>query len=118
MIVVNILGFMLQFGSVGSYKEVHQLCEMFSDQTGYRFCPGIKWDFYEDRVIRYHLKSVRYSTTPYRCVDSVNCLLRFKLPKNAPLTDKLAKEVMCSFYKRLKTDLDWQRFRTMNESPS
>ena len=28
------------------------------------------------------------------------------------------KEVMCSFYKRLETDLNWQRHRTMNESPS
>ena len=98
-----------------------KLCQMFSDQFGYGFCPGIEWDFYEEHyhsVIRYHLKSVRYSTAPFRRVDSVNCVLWFKLPMNAPLTDKQAKEVMCSFCKRLKTDHDWQRKHTMNESPS
>ena len=101
---VNILGNTLQSGSVTSAAEVHELCEMFADQSAYKFCPGIEMDFYEEHhhsVIRYHLKSVRYCAVPFRHVDSLNCKLWYKLPMNAPLVDKHAKEVMCSSCKRL-----------------
>ena len=117
---VNILGNTLQSGSVTSAAEVHELCEMFADQSAYKFCSGIEMDFYEEHhhsVIRYHLKSVRYCAVPFRHVDSLNCKLWYKLPMNAPLVDKHAKEVMCSSCKRLKTDLKWQRKRTLR-SPS
>ena len=69
-------------------------------------------------MIRFHLKSVRYRTTPFQRVDSVNCVLWFKPPVNGPLSEKSLKEVMCSACKRLKLDLDWQRKRTLCESPS
>ena len=109
---VNVLGFLLQSGSVSTAAEVHELCKMFSSQSPYKFCPGIEWDFYEEQyhsIIRYHLKSVRYCAAPFQRVDSVNCMLWYQLPINAPLVDKHAKEVLCSSCKRLKSDLDWQR---------
>ena len=119
--VVNILSSRFQSGTVGSDTEVYQLCEMFSGQSPYKFCPGIDWELYEEyyhTVIRFHLKSVRYCTSPFQRVDSVNCVLWFKPPVNASLSEKFSKEVMCTACKRLKSDLDWQRKRTLCESPS
>lgn len=118
---VNVLGNHFQSGSLQSEAHVHELCKMFSNQAPFKFCPGINWEHYEDHyhnVIRYHLKSVRFSTAPFKRVDSVNCKLWYKLPVNAPLADRFTREVMCSACKRLKNDLDWQRKRTLSESPS
>ena len=118
---VNVLGNHCQSGSLQSEADVHELCNMFSNQSPFKFCPGIDWEHYEDHyhiVIRYHLKSVRFSTAPFKRVDSVNCKLWYELPVNAPLTDRFTKEVMCSACKRLKRDLDWQRKHTLSESPS
>ena len=118
---VNVLGFLLQSGPVSTATEVHELCKMFSSQSAYKFCPGIEYNIYEEQyhsVIRYHLKSVRYCAAPFQHVDSVNCMLWYQLPMNAPLVDKHVKEVLCSSCKRLKSDLDWQRKRTMCENPS
>ena len=101
----NVLGVVMQSGSVSTGEEVHELCKMFSGQSSYKFCPGIEWDLYEEQyhsVIRYHKKPVRYSSTPYQRVDSVNCARWYKLPSNAPLTDKFAKEVMCPACKAMK----------------
>ena len=61
---------------------------------------------------------MRHCAAPFQRVDSVNCMLWYQLPMNAPLVDKHAKEVLCSSCKRLKSDLDWQRKQTMCESPS
>lgn len=119
--MVNILATKFQSGTVSSNAEVYKLCEMFSSQSPYKLCPGIDWELYEEHyhsVIRYHLKSVRYCMVPFQRVDSVNCVLWFQLPVNAPLSDKFANEMMCSVCKRLKSDLDWQRKRTLCESPS
>jgi len=118
---INILSHKLQSGTISSSGEVHNLCRMFSDQSQYKFCPGLEWEFYEERyhsVIRYHPSYVRYCTAPFQRVDSVKCKLWYQLPANASLVDKSAVEVLCSFCKRLKTDLDWQLQRTSSESPS
>lgn len=117
---VNILLTRFQSGKVSSDAQVYELCEMFSSQSPYKFCLGIDWELYEEQyhaVIRFHLKSVRYCTTPFQRVDSVNCALWFKPPVNAPLSEKSSKEVMCSACKRLKSDLDWQKKQTLSESP-
>lgn len=37
---------------------------------------------------------------------------------NAPARDKNTSEVLCSACKRLLTDLEWQKKRTLSESPS
>lgn len=119
--VVNILGVAMLSGLVSTDEEVHELCKMFSDQSSYKFCPGIEWDLYEEyyhSVIRYHLKSVRYSSAPYQRVDSINCARWYKLSPNAPLADKFAKEVMCPSCKAMKNRLNSQRKITMSESPS
>ena len=118
---VNVLGNYFQSGLLQSETDVHELCSMFSNHSPFKFCHGIDWEHYEDHyhsVIRYHLKSVRFSTAPFKRVDSINYKLWFTVPVNAPLAERFTKEVMCSACKRLKTDLDWQRKRTLAESPS
>ena len=118
---VNILGLPFLSGTVHSDTDVYNLCEMFSDQSLYKFCPGIDFNQYKEhyhRVIRYHLKSVRQCTAPFKRVDSVNCKLCFTLPANAPLSEKFSKEVLCPACRKLKLNLDWQRKRTASESPS
>ena len=121
---VNLLGTKFMSGTVYTETDVYNLCEIFSDQSSlspYKFCPGIDWDQYEDKyhsVIRFHVKSVRQSTSPFKRIDSVNCKRWFKLPSNAPFSDKFSKEVLCSSCKRLKSDLEWQKKRTQSESPT
>ena len=117
---LNVMGYHLQSGLLQGEAEVHELCQMISSQSPYKFCPGIDGQHYEEHyhdVIRFHVKSVRCSTVPFVRVDSLNCKLWFKLPINAPLADRFKKEVLCSSCKRLKTNLDWQRKRTLMESP-
>ena len=114
------MGYHLESGSLHSEAEVHKLCEMMSRKSPYKFCPGIDSQHYEEHyhnAIRFHVKSVRCSTAPFQRVDSLNCKLWYKLPVNAPLADRFKKEVLCSGCKRLKLDLDWQRKRTLMESP-
>ena len=118
---INSLGFHVESGTITNDDDVHELCQRFSNQSSYKFCPGIDWNLYEQKyyqVIRYHLKSVRYSTSPFQRVDSEKCPLWFKQPAKARASEKYADEVMCSACKRLKTHLDWQLKRTMAESPS
>jgi len=117
---LKVLGNHLQSGMLQSEADVHELCRMMSNQSPFKFCPGIDCEHYESHyhnVIRFHTKSVRCSTDPFQRIDSLNCKLWFKLPVNAPLADRFKKEVLCSSCKRLKTDLDWQRRRTLQESP-
>ena len=67
--VINSLGFHVESGTITSDDDIHELCQRFSKQSSYKFCPGIDWNLYEQkyyRVIRYHLKSVRYSTSPFQ----------------------------------------------------
>ena len=118
---VKILGCHLQSGLLQCETDVHELCLMLSSQSPYKFCPGIDYKHYEEyyhNVIRYHLKSFKHLSTPFKRVDSVNCRLWFQLPVNSPVVDRYAKVVMCSACKRLKAYLDLQRKRTLSESPS
>ena len=97
--IANVLGVLLQSGSLRNDEEVHELCKMFSDKSSYKFCPGIDWNLYEKQyheVFCYHPKYVRVSLVPYQHIDSVNCACWCELSSNAPLADKFAKEVMCS----------------------
>ena len=104
---VNLLGTEFISGTLFTETDVYKLCEMFSDESPlspYKFCPGINWDHYEEhyhRVIRFHLKSVRYCSAPFQRVNSVNCKRWFTLPANAPLTEKFSNEVLCSSCRRL-----------------
>ena len=117
---MSILGVTVLSGLVRTNEAVHDLCKMFSDQS-YKFCHGIEWDLYEEHyrsAIRYHLKSVRYSSAPFQRVDSANCVLWYKLTPNAPLADKFTKEVMRPSCKELKNRLNYKRKITIAESPS
>jgi len=107
-------------GFLSNPQEVHELLKRFSKTTPYKFCPGIEWTYYQEHyfeVIRFHIKSVRYTESPFYRVESVHCNRLFTLPSNAPVADKCKTEVICSACKRLISHLDRQLERTISESP-
>jgi len=119
--VINSLGFHVESGTITSASDLHELCQGFAGHFSYKFCPGIDWKMYQENyyeVIRYHLKSVRYTTFPIQRVDSVSCPLWFKQPAKARASEKYATEAMCSACKRLLSYLNRQLQRTTAESPS
>ena len=108
-------------GGLTSIEDLTTVCLKFSMTSKYTFCPGInpekyKAEFYH--FIRFHIKSVRRAEFPFYRVDSVKCLMWFKLAHNATASEKAALEVRCMYCKRLVTDLECQKRRTVAESPS
>ena len=119
--VVHILMRNLEQGVLQDESDAHDLLERFSTASMYKFCPGIEWSYYHEHyynAIRFHIKSVRCTETPFQRIDSVNCKMWFKLPMNASLADKNSTEAKCPACKRLCSDLEWQLKRTAKESPS
>jgi len=79
---VHILMQRLEAGTVSNEEDVFCLMERFSNASLCKFCPGIEWAFYQEhyfKVIRFHLKSVRCTETPFYRVDSVNCKLYLQM---------------------------------------
>jgi len=114
---VHILMRKLEDGFLNS-KDVHGLLERFSSLF---LCNGIDWKHYQEHyfdVIRFDMKSVLRTKTPFYRVYLVNCKLWFELPSNARLAEKALPEVLCSACKRLVSHLNWQLKCTMEESPS
>ena len=62
--------------------------------------------------------TVRQTLEPFDRIDSINCRLWFQPASNATRAEKSAQEVQCSARKRLVSDLNCQRRRTLKESPS
>jgi len=111
----------LETGTVTNQQEVHELLKRFSKSTPYKFCPGIEWTYYQEHyyeVIRFHIKSVRYTESPFYRVESVNCNRWFTPPSNYPVADKCKAEVICPAFKRLISHLNRQLERTISESPA
>ena len=112
--MINALGFHVESGTIANDGYVHELCHRFSNQSSYKFCPGIDWNAYKEKyhqVIRYHLKSVKYSTS-FQRVDSVNCPLWFKQPVKARAPEKYASEAKCSAQGRRN------KFKSVGAKPS
>ena len=108
-------------GEVRSVEDVIKLCHDFSNQSVYKFCPGIDPQYYEEeyhKIIRFHIKSVRLNQFPFMHVDSNNCKLWFIPASNISAVEKSANEVKCPACKRLVHDLNCQKRRTVAESPS
>ena len=104
-----------------SIADLSELCKKLSADSDYKFCLGIdpqhyKLHYYE--TIHFDLKSVQQTIEPFVRVDSVNCKLWFTSANNATIAEKSSREVRCSACKRLVTNLDCQRRRTLAESPS
>ena len=107
-------------GVLDSIADLLELCRKFSADSDYKFCPGIDpqhYKLYYYEMIRFDLKSVRQTIEPFVRVDSVNCKLWFTFANNATIAEKSSRELRCSACKRLVTDLDCQRRRTLAESP-
>jgi len=45
--VVNFLAFHAESGIIAKSEDIHELCERFSNQSSYKFCPELDWDLYE-----------------------------------------------------------------------
>ncbi|XP_065904955.1 uncharacterized protein [Dysidea avara] len=108
-------------GEIKSINDVEELCDLFCRRSLYKFCPGIDPVHYENqyhKTIRFHIKSVRQSEFPFSRVDSVNCKLWFLPASNCKVAEKDASEMKCPPCKRLVHDLNLQRKRTLEESPS
>lgn len=108
-------------GKVKDTDDAYEICWQISSLSGYKFCPGIEPDYYEEeyhKVLRFHVKSVRLCHFPFSRVDSVNCMLWFKPALNLPVAEKAAREVKCPPYKHLVHDLNWQKTKTDAESPA
>ena len=91
---LNVMGYHLQSGLLQGEAEVHELCQMMSSQSPYKFFPGFDSQYYEEHyqdVIRFPVKSVRYSMVPFVQINSLNCKLWFKIPVNPPLADRFKK---------------------------
>ena len=108
-------------GVLYSIPDVQELCSKFSASSNHKFCPGIDpqhYKLYYYEAIRFDLKSARQTMEPFARVDPVNCKLWFTLASNASSAEKSSSEVQCSACKRLVTDLNCQRRRTLAESPT
>ena len=101
-----------EIGSLGNNEDLNILCLKFCDSSEYKFCPGLNAENYEREYyasIQFHIKSVRRIEFPFARVDSVNCLLWFKLAANATAVEMSSKEVKCRHCKRLVLDLECQK---------
>ena len=91
-----------------------------SDNSTYKFCPGFDYDSYMDRYynkIRYHIAKVQVTTSPFRRVQSSDCTMWHKLPKNAAKAEKSSLTVLCGMCKRLRSELDRALQRCTGYSP-
>jgi len=94
--------------SLTTVEDLTTVCLKFSMKSQYKFCPGINSEQYEAKYfkfIRFHIKNVRRTEYPFYRIDSVKCLLWFKLAHNATACEKAASEVRCMYCKRLVTDV-------------
>ena len=100
-------------GTVTCEDELHRLCGMLSKPSGYKFCPGLNKDVYDDKyasILRYDSKSVRLMSEPFCRVDSPRCELWHKLAKNSSIFERDMEEVLCQPCKKMISHLD-QRVR-------
>ena len=119
--VASVLMRSWKVGEVKSVEDVIELCHDFSNKSQYKFCPGINPHDYEEeyhKVIRFHIKTVRLCHFPFMRVDSINCKLWFIPALNIPVVEKTSSEVKCPACKRLIHDLNYQKKKTVAESPS
>ena len=96
--VVHVLMRQWKTGELKTSEDFRALCDSFSNNSQYKFCPGIDSNYYETEyytVIRFHIKSIRRWEFPFIRTDSINCSLWFLLAANASKKEKNAKEVMC-----------------------
>ena len=116
--IVHILMRTWESGELDGRDSIHAVCNKFVANTEYKFCPGLDPEEYQKEYferIRFHIKSVRETTSPFHRVDSVNCVIWFLLAPNARLAEK---KVRCGACKRLVTDLNCQLQRTLKETPT
>ena len=118
---IYILMRVLRRASFERVEELAAVCQMIGNNSNHKFCPGIEMEHYISEYyesIRYHIKSVRVTEFPFKRVDSKNCQLFFELSQNASIAEKDTKVVRCYACKRLVTDLNHQKKRTIAETPT
>ena len=110
----------VKVGAVSTDRGFVELCNGLLHSKGFVFCPGIGYQEYHDNyysVIRFHSKQVNLTNSPFKRVDSKGCLCWYQLPKNATLLEKSSDKVLCSPCKRLVSDLECQKRKSILVSP-
>lgn len=108
-------------GTIDTVTDFIRICEKITINSAFKFCPGIDAHTYDTKyfsVIRYDLKSVRRRTHPINRIDSHKCLLWHQLAKNASIFEKDMTAVLCSFCKRLRSDLEYNVKKAATVTPS
>lgn len=108
-------------GMITSEEELLHLCGMISKSSGYKFCPGINKDVYNDHyasIIRFDSKSVRLTSEPFCRVDSPRCELWHKLAKNSSIFERDMEEVLCQPCKKMRSHLDQRVHAATNVTPA
>ena len=103
-------------GSFSTDEEFALLCSSLLKSNGYVFCPGIDYIEYMQTyysVIRFHSQQVSILEIPFQRVNAKGCLWWFKLPRNATTEEKTADKVCCSCCKRLRSNLEHQKRRSL-----
>ena len=88
--------------------KISQLCQKYAvDSKSFKFCPGIDYVEYEriKGTIHFDLKSVHKTCEPFLRVDSIRCLLWYKLGKTCSDERRAADAVMCSQNHRIVSAL-------------
>ena len=86
----------------------------------YKFCPEIDVEEYESKYfpkIRYDVKLLQRTDSPFQRIDSSSCQLLHKLAKNASIVEKGLECVPCKSCKQLMHTLD-RRLKTAVSSPT
>ena len=104
-----------------SHAALPILLEKYSSNSKvYKFCPGLdasEYISYKEKI-QFDVKSLRKTEEPFLRIDSVRCLLWFRLGKTASVQRREAESVVCPPCVKLRGDLDHQLRRTLAESPS
>jgi hypothetical protein len=121
--VVHVIMKEIERGSLlqSPMDTIQYLCTKYSPfSLTHKFCPGIESSKYEKfkEVIRYDSKSIRITREPIFRIDSVSCMLWFKLGKTVSTSKAQLDSVVCSNCIKVTCDLEHRCKRVLAESPS
>ena len=80
-----------------------QVCDRILHYSAYKFCPGLDNDSYMDKHHNqiwhhHHPSKVQVTVSPFKRVQSSDCTMQHKPPKNALKAEKSSLTVLCGVY--------------------
>ena len=109
----------MEKGNISTPQEFKQLCEKLIDPK-MKYCPGLQLEQYEEykEIIRYDVKSVKFTDMPVKRIASTRCLMWFPLGRRGVKKEKEGEsEVLCSECVRLRGYLRTTAQRLSSVSP-